>query len=122
MPEANDNAQTASLTSLALPRSRFANMTPVQQARVCMQRDLHDLDAVVRTDTRLPSPTGAVDGLDATLSDAGFFQQIAPVESDQGSAFMMALSTPQPPAESNTGGDGTESVSAISTSWQSNLT
>lgn len=53
VPEANDNAQTASLTSLALPRSRFANMTLVQQARVCMQRDLHDLDAVVRTDNAL---------------------------------------------------------------------
>ena len=97
-------------------------MTPVQQAQMCMQQDLHDPDAVVRSDTCPPTPTGAVDGLDATLSDAGSFQQIAPVESEQGSAFLQALPTPQPPAEPNTGGDGTESVSAISTSWQSNLT
>ena len=64
MPEANDNAATASLTSLAVHRSRFTGMTPLQQAQACMRQDVADLDAVVRTDTRPPSPAGTNEDLD----------------------------------------------------------
>ena len=64
VPEPNDNAATASLTSLAAPRSRFAGMTLVQQAQACMRRDFADHGAIVRTDTRPPSPTGTNEDLD----------------------------------------------------------
>ena len=72
VPEPNENALTASLSSVAVrvsrhadrysmpvPRSRYSDMRcPIQQARACMRHDLCD-DGTTRTDTRPPSPPNA---------------------------------------------------------------